>query len=75
MATSSVGTGGKKPIKCGKSSGGMNTDGSCREIYEDTNFNPGRTSTKRRFRKGHKPRTGKAAMRKATHHYGSFAKG
>lgn len=41
------------------------------DLKDDSTWNPGASSSKKRINKGHKPRAGKAAMRKAKHHYGS----
>lgn len=57
-------TGGKKPVFFTKSD-------TTKEVRAESDWYPGRTGPKKRSGKDHKVRTGKAAMRKATHHYGS----
>lgn len=42
-----------------------------KEIKADSKWNAGREGPHRRTAKDHTVRTGKAAQRKATHHYGS----
>ena len=64
MAAAIGGTGGKKPVSFAKSNG-------TRDISVGSDWYPGRVGPKKIKSKGHKPRTGKAAMRKARCRYGS----
>lgn len=59
-----ISSGGKKPLSYEKSG-----------VKIGSNWEAGKSGPKRRKNKGHKARTGKDAQRKATHHYGSWAKG